>query len=168
MSTTPPTAAASGPFTRLAAAWQARSPRERRLLRVAAAVVGVALVIAALDWSQTQRARLGRSLPRAAAQLEQVQEAATEIARLRAQPAAPRPTGPALLETVQASAKSRGLGLVIQPAGDGLQLKGQAGFDDLVAWLAALQADQGLRVLRLEVQQQGAVASVDAVLAGGS
>ena len=84
--TTPRSAAGSGPLTRLTGAWQAASPRERKLLVAAAAVVGVALVVSALDWSREQRTRLGRSLPRAEAQLEQVQESATEITRLRAQP----------------------------------------------------------------------------------
>ena len=164
---TPPTAPASGPLTRLANAWQARNPRERTLLIVAATVVGVALIVTALDWSRSERARLGRSLPRAEAKLEQAQESATEIARLRAQPVPQRPTGPALLETVQASAKSRALGVIVQSMGDGLQVKGQAGFDELVAWLATLQQDQGLRVARMEIQQQGPTASVDLVLVAG-
>ena len=69
---------------------------------------------------------------------------------------------------VQASAKTRGLGLAIQTMGDGLQVKGQAGFDELVAWLATLQKDQGLRVARMELQQQGPTASVDLVLVAGS
>lgn len=161
---TPLAQAASGPITRLANAWQARNPRERTLLIAAATVIGVALVVNLLDWSRSQRTRLGRSLPRAEAQLEQVQESATEIARLRAQPVPQRPAGPALLEMVQASAKTRGLGLAIQTMGDGLQVKGQAGLDAFVDWLAALQRDQGLRVQRLEVQGQGSAASIDAVL----
>lgn len=165
---TPLAQAASGPITRLAAAWQARNPRERTLLIAAATVIGVALVVNLLDWSRSERTRLGRSLPRAEAQLEQVQESATEIARLRAQPVPQRPAGPALLEMVQASAKTRGLGLAIQTMGDGLQVKGQAGFDELVAWLATLQKDQGLRVARMELQQQGPTASVDLVLVAGS
>lgn len=47
-------------------------------------------------------------------------------------------------------------------------MKGQAPFDELVAWLAAVQRDQGLRILRMEIQQQGPQASIDAVLAGPS
>ena len=162
--TTPRSTTGAGPLTRLAGAWQATSPRERKLVLAAAAVIGVALVLSTLDWSREQRARLGRSLPRAQAQLEQVQESATEITRLRAQPVPRRPTGPALLETVQASAKSRGLGLTIQASGDGLQVKGQGGFDELVTWLATLQTDIGLRVMRMEIQGQGAAASIDVVL----
>lgn len=152
------------PLARLTHVWQAISPRERRLVLLAGGVVAIGLVVGLLDWSRGERSRLARSLPRAEAQLEQVQEAATEITRLRGETATPRAAGPALLEAAQASAKSRGLGLVLQASGDGLQVKGQAGLDAFVDWLAALQRDQGLRVQRLEVQGQGSAASIDAVL----
>lgn len=161
----PQTTGQASPLTRLRQSWQAISPRERKLLLMAAAVVGVGIVISTLDWSRNERIRLGRALPRAEAQLERVQESATEITRLRAQPALQRPAAAALLDMAQTSARSRGLGVSIQAGGEGLHVKGQASFDELVAWLAAVQHDQGLRVLRMELQQQGALASIDALLA---
>ncbi len=161
----PQTAGQASPLTRLLQSWQAISPRERKLLLMAAAVVGVGIVLSTLDWSRNERIRLGRALPRAEAQLERVQESATEITRLRAQPAPQRPAVAALLDMAQTSARSRGLGVSIQAGGEGLHVKGQASFDELVAWLAAVQHDQGLRVLRMELQQQGALVSVDALLA---
>ncbi|MDD3326386.1 MAG: type II secretion system protein GspM [Zoogloea sp.] len=154
----------AGLISRLRQAWQSISPRERRLVLIAGGVVLLGLVVSLLDWSRSERGRLTRSLPRAEAQLEQVQEAATELTRLRGQTAPQRAAGPALLEAAQVSAKSRGLGLALQATGDGLQIKGQASLDAFVDWLAMLQRDQGLRVQRLEVQGQGATASIDAVL----
>lgn len=154
----------AGLISRLGHAWQSISPRERRLVLIAGGVVLVGLVVSLLDWSHSQRTRLARSLPRAEAQLEQVQEAATELTRLRGQTAPQRAAGPALLEAAQASAKSRGLGLALQATGDGLQIKGQASLDAFVDWLAVLQRDQGLRVQRLEIQGQGSTAGIDAVL----
>ena len=136
----PAASPAPGPIARLGQAWQAISPRERRLVLAAGIVVLIGLVVTLLDWSRSERSRLARSLPHAEAQLEQVQEAA------------------------QASAKSRGLGLALQATGDGLQIKGQASLDAFVDWLAALQRDQGLRVQRLEIQGQSGGASIDAVL----
>lgn len=65
------------------------------------------------------------------------------------------------METVRASAKSRGLGVTAEAIGDGLQIRGEAGFDDLVTWLATLQQDQGLRITRLEIQPKGTLVSVD-------
>ena len=160
-----PRKAVSGPIAALLNRWQAISPREQRLVLIAAAVVAIGAAVSLLDWSRAEGQRLARRLPRAEASLNQVQEAATEINRLRAAPQAARPDGPALLAAVQASAKSRGLEIGVQGGGEGLHLKGQAPFDALVAWLATLQKDQGLRVLRMEIQRQGSLASVDAVLA---
>ena len=160
-----PRKAVSGPIAALHSRWQAISPREQRLVLIAATVVAIGAAVGLLDWSRAEGQRLARRLPRAEASLNQVQEAATEINRLRAAPQAARPDGPALLAAVQASAKSRGLEIGVQGGGEGLHLKGQAPFDAMVAWLATLQKDQGLRVLRMEIQRQGSLASVDAVLA---
>lgn len=157
--------AAAGPIAQLAQRWQAISPREQRLVLIAATVVAIGAAVSLLDWSRAEGQRLARRLPRAEASLNQVQEAATEISRLRAATPATRPDGPALLAAVQASAKSRDLAIGVQGGGEGLHIKGQAGFNELIAWLAALQKDQGLRVLRMEIQRQGSLASVDAVLA---
>lgn len=162
------TDATIGPITRISTAWQGISPRERRLILIAGAVTSIGLALSLLDWTRHERSRLDRSLPRSEAQLEQVQEAATEITRLRSQPPLQAPSGPALLEAAQAAAKSRGLALTLQSGGEGLHVKGQAGFDELTAWLAAIQHDQGLRVVRMEIQHQGPQASIDAVLAGQS
>lgn len=157
--------ASAGPIAQLAQRWQAISPREQRLVLIATTVVAIGAAVSLLDWSRAEGQRLARRLPRAEASLNQVQEAATEISRLRTAPQAARPDGPALLAAVQASAKSRGLAIGVQGGGEGLHIKGEARFDELVAWLAALQKDQGLRVLRMEIQRQGSLASVDAVLA---
>lgn len=155
----------SGPIAALHSRWQDISPREQRLVLIAATVVAIGAAVSLLDWSRAEGQRLARRLPRAEASLNQVQEAATEISRLRTAPQATRAEGAALLAAVQTSAKSRALDIGIQGGGEGLHLKGQAPFDALVAWLATLQKDQGLRVVRMEIQRQGSLASVDAVLA---
>ena len=107
-----PRKAVSGPIAALHSRWQAISPRERRLVLLAGGVVAIGLVVGLLDWSRAEGQRLARRLPRAEASLNQVQEAATEISRLRAAPQTARPDGPALLAAVQASAKSRGAAFV--------------------------------------------------------
>jgi type II secretory pathway component PulM len=153
-------------FARVAAAWQACSARERQLVFVAAAVLAVGGAVASADWVAAERLRLSRAVPRAAAQLESTQEAATEIAALHARSAPPRASGPALVEAVVASAKSRGLALSVQASGEGLQIRGNGDFDELMTWLATLQSDQGQRVVRIEIQRSGAQAGIDAVLVG--
>lgn len=158
-------AGAATAITRLRGAWQARNPREQRLIAIAALVLTVAGAVSLFDWSARERVRLQRLLPRAEAQLEATQEAATEIARLKGQTPPARSSAAALVDTVQASGKSRGLAVTVQSSGDGVQLKGQASFDELMNWLAALQHDQGLRLTRGEIQRDGDVARFDLNLA---
>ncbi len=100
-----PRKAVSGPIAALHSRWQAISPREQRLVLIATTVVAIGAAVSLLDWSRAEGQRLARRLPRAEASLNQVQEAATGINRLRAAPQAARPEGPALLAAVQASAK---------------------------------------------------------------
>jgi type II secretory pathway component PulM len=153
-------------LARLATLWSACSARERQLITVAAVVVALGSVAASADWVASERLRLARAVPRAAAQLESTQEAATEIAALHGRAAPPRASGPALVEAVATSAKSRGLAVTVQASGEGLQIRGSAEFDTLMAWLAGLQSDQGLRVVHAEIQRAGPQASIDAVLVG--
>lgn len=145
--------------------WQARNPRERLLIGVAGGVVLLALFASLLEWVHQEGQRRQRQLPRTLAQLEQTQEAATEIARLRTQPPPAVLALPALQKAAEEAAKAQGLTLQIQASGDGLQVHGQAGFDALMGWLAGLQQEHGLRVQRIKLQREGAQASVDASLA---
>ena len=78
----PIAAARVTPLARLLTAWNACSQRERRLILIAGSVVALGLVFGLADWSAQERRRLDRQVPRAQAQLEQTQEAATEIAAL--------------------------------------------------------------------------------------
>lgn len=158
-------AARSTPLARLLATWHACSPRERRLILIAGGVVALGLVLSLADGSARERSRLDRLLPRAQAQLEQTQEAATEIAALRGRPPAQALAGPALADAVGAAAKARGLAVTAQSTGDGVQIRGSGDFDTLITWLGTLHTDQGLRVQRIEIQRAGGQASVDALLA---
>ncbi|HMV65115.1 MAG TPA: type II secretion system protein GspM, partial [Rhodocyclaceae bacterium] len=89
-----------------------------------------------------------------------------EIAALRGRPPVQPLAGPALADAVGAAAKARGLAVTVNSTGDGVQIRGNGDFDALVGWLGTLHGDQGLRVLRLEIQRAGSQASVDALLAG--
>ena len=162
----PIAAARVTPLARLLTAWNACSQRERRLILIAGSVVALGLVFGLADWSAQERRRLDRQVPRAQAQLEQTQEAATEIAALRGRPPVQPLAGPALADAVGAAAKARGLAVTVNSTGEGVQIRGNGDFDALVGWLGTLHSDQGLRVLRLEIQRAGSQASVDALLAG--
>ena len=125
----PIAAARVTPLARLLTAWNACSQRERRLILIAGSVVALGLVFGLADWSAQERRRLDRQVPRAQAQLEQTQEAATEIAALRGRPPAQALAGPALADAVGAAAKARGLAVTAQSTGDGVQIRGSGDLD---------------------------------------
>ena len=100
------------------------------------------------------------ALPLAEARLAQLQAQAEEIARLRAQ-AVPEPlVGVPLLEVLRASATARDLTLNIQMSEGGVAVSGQGGFDALWVWLAEIQRDHALRVVKLEMDRGGIVATL--------
>jgi type II secretory pathway component PulM len=135
--------------------WTARAPRERAALVAMAAVLALAATLAGLDALLAERARLAHQLPQLHATLAQMQDDATELARLRTLPAPARGTGESL-GAAQAAARAAGLQLDIQLAGDGLEVRGHAALAPLAQWLAAMQAEHGLHVERL-IQTDGQV-----------
>ena len=140
--------------------WQARNPRERNLLTVAALCLTVFVLVLSIGWVLGEQKRLRRALPLAEARLAQLQAQAEEIARLRAQ-AVPEPlVGVPLLEVLRASATARDLTLNIQMSEGGVAVSGQGGFDALWVWLAEIQRDHALRVVKLEMDRGGIVATL--------
>lgn len=150
---------------RLAGALAQRTPRERRLLAAAALVVGAAALVTLADGLVHERTRLARALPDARAELARMQDDAAELQRLRQIPAPTAATPATLLESARAAAAARGLGLSITAAGDTLQARGNADFDALVGWLAAMQSELQLRPLRATIDARGDAVGVEIELA---
>lgn len=167
MNTTPSPRAARVPAREmLTRMWQARNARERRLLTLGAIVLGFGLLLMLADWLHQERKRLDHALPRLEAELVRMQEQASEITRLRQLPLAQAGSRSvqAQVDAVSAGARSRGLSLVIQPAGDRVQLHGEVAFDALSTWLASLHRDQGLQVLSADIRSTGQLVMVDILL----
>ncbi|MBN8439831.1 MAG: type II secretion system protein M [Candidatus Accumulibacter sp.] len=150
---------------RLVQSWATISPRERRLVGLAAVFVLVVLVYLLTDWMLVQRQRLQRALPRAEASMLQMQKAVEELARLRGQSLPARLSGTPLQQALQTLATGRGLNLAMHSAGDRIEVSGRAGFDALIEWLAAVQAEHGVRCISLEAKSEGTVQVIKASLA---
>ena len=123
--------------------WRMRPARERRLLAIGAAAVGVLLFVA-LAWLPVARAheRFERELPALRASVEALRQQAQEVRRLRSIPVAPAaaaaPAGSLPpLPGAQVSVPSPGR--VRLAAAD-------VAFAALLDWLAAAEAAQGLHV----------------------
>jgi len=151
---------------RLRERWSGYSQRERQILLGLGLLLGAVLLWLLVDWSSQQRQSLQRSVPRAAAQLAQMQGAAEELAQLRSQALPARLSDTALVAALQAAAEAKGVKLLIQPAGERIQVSGEGGFDSVIDYLAVIQRDHGLRPLRLEILPGGGGVRFEANLAG--
>lgn len=138
--------------TRLRARYAACTPRERRLLVIALAVVLSGGLIALADYLASERERLARSLPAAHLAYLGMEQDSLGLAALKERPVPTALPLAALPESIKASASVRGI--VVEPRlnGDVIEASGTTTLVALVNWLAALQAEQGLRPIRLEVQ----------------
>ncbi|MBS0413126.1 MAG: type II secretion system protein M [Proteobacteria bacterium] len=128
------------PAARLAAAWAALQPRERRGLALAAAVLGLALLwwlalapaLATLRAAPAQRAELQ-------AQAQRMQRWQREAEALKAQPRLARDTAVAALEA--ATRQRLGNTAQLSLAGERAQVTlTQASAQDLADWLADVRA----------------------------
>lgn len=129
---------------RLLKLWESRSPRDRVVIAVLAAVVGAVLYLWLVHSAYLARAQLGSSVPALRAQTLRLNTDAAEVERLRAAPAVPA-AHTDLRTLVQAQVGAAGLTRALQriDAPDANQVQvvfGSVVFADWLAWVAALQA----------------------------
>jgi general secretion pathway protein M len=130
---------------RLLKLWESRSPRDRVVIVILAAVVGAALYFWLVQSAYRARTQLGKSLTVLRTQATRLDLDATELARVRALPAPPT-AKTELRALVQARAEAAGLAraLVRIDAPDPNQVQvvfGAVGFADWLAWVASLQVE---------------------------
>jgi type II secretory pathway component PulM len=128
----------------LAEAWQGRTARERRTLRLAAIVV--AALGADLLWTAAeQRPRLARAVERLTQEIALARQLASRIAGA-AEPATVPTVG--TLPPLPALA-----GLTVQASGARYRIAGQVDFDAWLAWLANAQRDDHLTLVAARIRQ---------------
>lgn len=148
---------------RLLKMWESRSPRDRMLIVILAAVVGVALYLWLVQSAYRARTQLGGSLTVLRAQAARLNQDATELERVRALPAPPAAQTD-LRTLLQARAETAGLAraLVRIDAPDPNQVQvvfGAVAFTDWLAWVASLQAEH----IRLDTSRIEALATTGMV-----
>ncbi len=149
--------------------WENLGARERGLI-----VVGTVLVMMLLSyvlaWEPLRNSdrRLRQSVAERRADLAWMRQAAEEIKRLGGAGAArPVADNRSLLTLVDQTARAAGLGAALKrvaPQGDdklSAQLDG-AEFDKLIPWLSALERDQAIAIISLNVDRTDAPALVNA------
>lgn len=125
--------------------WESRSPRDRVVIAILAAVVGAALYFWLAQSAYRARTQLGSSLTALRAQATRLNLDASELERVRAIPA-PATSQTALRTLVQGRAEAAGLAraLVRIDAPDANQVQvvfGAVSFAEWLAWVASLQAE---------------------------
>lgn len=130
---------------RLLKIWESRSPRERVVIAVLAAVAGALLYLWLAQSAYRARTQLGTSLTALRAQAARLEQDATELARVRALPVPPAAQTD-LRTLVQARAETAGLAraLVRIDAPDANQVQvvfGSVAFAEWLAWVAGLQGE---------------------------
>ncbi len=155
---------------RLRKLWESRSPRDRVIIAVLAAVVGIALYLSLVQSAYRARARLGSSVSVLRVQAQRLDADANALARARAAPAAPAPQTD-LRTQVQAQAGAAGLAGALlridaQNADQVQVVFGSVAFADWLAWIATLQAQRvRLDTGRIEALSTPGLVSVTATLA---
>lgn len=131
---------------RLRKIWESRSPRDRVLIAILAAVVAAVLYLWLVQSAQRARTQLDASLSVLRAQAIRLDQDATELERVRAMPV-PAAAQTDLRTLIQARAETAGLAraLVRIDATDANQAQvvfGAVAFADWLAWVAGLQAER--------------------------
>lgn len=153
-------------FEALARWFAALSERERRIVQSGAVLAPVLLVFGVLLPLDRSVDQLQKQLLRKRSDLAWMQGVAPELA---AAPQPPSDRGESLLVIVDRSARESGLAGALagsEPAGPGsLSLRLQkAPFDTLVAWLARLAQQNGIRVDSATIDSAGAPGLVNAAV----
>jgi general secretion pathway protein M len=131
---------------RLRKIWESRSPRDRVLIAILAAVVAVVLYLWLMQSAQRARTQLGASSSVLRAQAIRLDLDATELARVRALPVPPSAQTD-LRTLIQTRADAAGLAraLLRIDAPDANQVQvvfGAVAFAEWLAWVASLQAER--------------------------
>ena len=126
--------------------WESRSPRDRVLIAILAAVVAAVLYLWLVQSAQRARTQLGTSLSDLRSQAIRLDLDATELERVRAMPVPPA-AQTNLRTMIQARADAAGLAraLVRIDAPDANQVQvvfGAVPFADWLPWVASLQAER--------------------------
>jgi len=161
--------AASTLGTRARAAWQGLAPRERRLVALAAGVVGLALLWAvAVQPAWRTLARAPAEIDRLDAQLQAMQALATEAQALRDTPAVPPEQARAALE---AATTRLGDKAQLAPAGERIVVRfNGVAPGALREWLAEARAGARARPVAVALQRsgEGFSGSIELVLEGAA
>jgi general secretion pathway protein M len=141
--------------TALGEFWSARETREKRLLTIGGAVLGLVIVYS-LFWEPAFQGRqaLREELPQQRAQLAQMQAEARQAHELAGAAAGVAPTGDTLHQALVDSLASHGLtGLEVTALGDSMQVRGKnVSFADWIGWVDDMRKQNKVQISEANVK----------------
>lgn len=135
-----------------------RTPRERRLIAVAAVVVVAGATLMIADWSMSERDRVRNQLSHAKTALAEMQAHAATLQHLTTERAPSRPSPDAAAEIIMATARAHEISLELEAVGASLKASGNGQLASILALVANLQSDFGLRPSRVLIRPGSSVA----------
>lgn len=155
---------ASGQYQRIAAAWQSRTLRERRVMLVGAGLLAVLLIWWWLiDPALSTRKKMQQQLPELRAQSEQVRSLAKKITEMPATVSAAQPLSRPELERLLGEAGLKAQQITVADNTVTLNFS-DASFSALIEWLQKVQREQQLFVTEATVTARERLDRVDAML----
>ncbi len=130
------------------------SPRERTLIGYAIAVVLLGGTWSLVDWSLSERERLGARLPEARAELSRMQADAARLHDLSTRRAPTWPDADQAPTIISAAARAQGIAVDMESTGNRLQLSTTGEPGAVLMMLANLQADFGLRSVKVDLHTE--------------
>jgi general secretion pathway protein M len=130
-----------------AQAWSARSPRERRVIAIAAILLA-AVLLATLAWLPLERtrARLAQQVPALRASIAALERDAQEVKRLRAMPQRQAVAASPLAALAAGAGGLAGAQVTVLDERRVRVSGADVAYGALLEWLGAAQASHGLRV----------------------
>lgn len=131
----------------VAQAWNARAPRERQVIAIAGAALGVVL-LATLAWLPLERtrARLAQQMPALRASIAALERDAREVKRLRAMPERKAVAASPLAALAAGGGGLAGAQVVVLDDRRVRVSGADVAYGALLEWLGDAQASHGLRV----------------------
>ena len=141
--------------TALGEFWSAREPREKRLLTIGGAVLGLVIVYS-LFWEPAFEGRqnLREELPQQRAQLAQMQAEARQAHELTSAAAGVAPTGDTLRQALVDSLAAHGLANIeVTALGDSMQIRGKnIAFADWIGWVDDMRKQNKVQISEANVK----------------
>jgi len=151
-------------FSLLRIQWQRYSPRERRLITLAAMVVLLGVLLGLTDALLTERKRLDKQLAASQQELVRVLSIAKVLESLSANATVPQVTLENMARNLASEAEKHGMALHVEKRGENVHVEGEVDQKTILSLIAKIQGETGWRAIFLAFTPAARGAHVELLL----